>query len=102
MNNLIIEATKTAVEEIKKIMEKQDADDKAIRVNVSGFGWGGPQLGLVLDEQRENDHSQEIDGVTFLAGEDLKHFDGFQIDYTNSFLRKGFVVSPKGMPASSC
>ena len=38
MNNLIIEATKTAVEEIKKIIEKQDADDKAIRVNVSGFG----------------------------------------------------------------
>jgi len=99
---LIIEATKTAVEEIKKIIEKQDAKDKAIRVNVSGFGWGGPQLGLVLDEQNKNDYSQDIDGVTFLAGDDLKHFEGFKIDYTNSFLRKGFVVSPKGMPASSC
>jgi Fe-S cluster assembly iron-binding protein IscA len=38
VNNLIIEASKTAVDEIKKIIEKQNADDKAIRVNVSGFG----------------------------------------------------------------
>jgi Fe-S cluster assembly iron-binding protein IscA len=38
VNNLVIEASKTAVDEIKKIIEKQNADDKAIRVNISGFG----------------------------------------------------------------
>jgi Fe-S cluster assembly iron-binding protein IscA len=38
VNNLIIEASKTAVDEIKKIIEKQNADDKAIRINISGFG----------------------------------------------------------------
>jgi len=102
VNNLVIEASKTAVDEIKKIIEKQNADDKAIRINISGFGWGGPQLGLVLDEQRDSDYVEEIDGVTFVAGEDMKHYDGFNIEYANSFLRKGFVVSIKGMSASSC
>jgi Fe-S cluster assembly iron-binding protein IscA len=38
VNNLVIEASKTAVDEIKKIIEKQNADDKAIRINISGFG----------------------------------------------------------------
>jgi len=37
VNNLVIEASKTAVDEIKKIIEKQNADDKAIRINISGF-----------------------------------------------------------------
>lgn len=99
---MFIEATKDALKEIKKIIEKQEANDKAIRVNIAGFGWGGPSLGLVLDEQKENDYIEEIEGIKFLAGEELNRYKGFNIEYVNSFIRKGFVITPKGMPASSC
>jgi len=36
--NLFIEATKDALKEIKKIIEKQESDEKVIRVNIAGFG----------------------------------------------------------------
>jgi len=99
---LFIEATKDALKEIKKIIEKQESDEKVIRVNIAGFGWGGPSLGLVLDEQKDNDYIEEIDGIKFVAGKELDRYKGFNIEYVNSFIRKGFVISPKGMPASTC
>ncbi len=99
---MFIEATKDALKEIKKIIEKQESDEKVIRVNIAGFGWGGPSLGLVLDEQKDNDYIEEIDGIKFVAGKELDRYKGFNIEYVNSFIRKGFVISPKGMPASTC
>ncbi len=100
---MFIDATKDAVKEVKKILEKQESNNKVIRVNIAGFGWGGPSLGLVLDEQRDDDYTEEIEGIKFVAGEDLtSRFKGFNIEYVNSFIRKGFVVTPKGMPASTC
>ena len=99
---MIIEATNDAITEIKKILAKQDRDDLVIRINISGFGWGGPSMGLVLDEQKENDYVEEIDDVTFVAGEDLKSYKGFDVEYVSEFLRKGFVITPKGVHQSSC
>ena len=99
---MFIEATKDAVKEVKKILKKQETSDKVIRVNIEGFGWGGPSLGLVLDEHKNDDYTQEIEGIKFVAGEELNRYKGFNIEYVNSFIRKGFVVTPKGMPASTC
>jgi len=59
-------------------------------------------LVLVLDEQKDNDYIEEIDGIKFVAGKELDRYKGFNIEYVNSFIRKGFVISPKGMPASTC
>jgi len=36
--NLFIDATKDAVKEVKKILEKQESNNKVIRVNIAGFG----------------------------------------------------------------
>ena len=99
---MFIEATKDAVKEVKKILEKQESNNKVIRVNIEGFGWRGPSLGLVLDEHKNDDYTQEIEGIKFVAGEELNRYKGFNIEYVNSFIRKGFVVTPKGMPASTC
>lgn len=59
-------------------------------------------MGLVLDEQKENDEVFEEGGLKFVVGEDLDHFEGFKVDYSNSFLRKGFSVSIIGFSGGSC
>lgn len=36
---------------------------KGIRVYLAGMGWGGPRLGMVLDEPKNNDIVKEIDKI---------------------------------------
>lgn len=59
-------------------------------------------MGLVLDEQKESDKVFEEVGIKFIVGEDLDQFEGFDVDYSNSFLRKGFTVSIMGFTGGSC
>lgn len=59
-------------------------------------------MGLVLDEQKENDEVFEEGGLKFVVGNDLDQFEGFNVDYSNSFLKKGFNVSIIGMSGGSC
>ena len=59
-------------------------------------------MGLVLDEQKENDEVFEEGGLKFVVGNDLDQFEGFKVEYSNSFLKKGFSVSIIGMSGGSC
>jgi Fe-S cluster assembly iron-binding protein IscA len=59
-------------------------------------------MGLVLDEQKDNDEVFEKDGLTFLLGEELSRYEGFTVDYSTSFLRKGFMVDIMGYAGGSC
>jgi Fe-S cluster assembly iron-binding protein IscA len=59
-------------------------------------------MGLVLDEQKDNDEVFEEGGLKFVVGDDLEQFEGFKVDYSNSFLRKGFSVSIIGFSGGSC
>lgn len=51
--------------ELKKKMDYLNKD--VVRFKVAGFGWGGPILNIVLDEQKENDIIEEVNGVKFAA-----------------------------------
>ena len=52
----------------------------AVRIVIQGIGWGGPKLGLVLDEQKENDDVTKIEDVTILVDKSLvEDFGGFNI-----------------------
>ena len=97
-----ITVTDKAQEELKKIIEKKNTENKDIRVYIAGVGWGGPSFGLALDEQKENDEVANVGGLNFLVEKDLTNTYGeFNIDYTNDWLRKGFHITPnKG--GSSC
>ncbi|HAE43466.1 MAG TPA: hypothetical protein DCG34_11225 [Clostridiales bacterium] len=59
-------------------------------------------MGLVLDEQKETDEVFEQDGLNFLVGEELMSYPGFTVDYTSSFLRKGFTVDVMGYTGGRC
>lgn len=43
----------------------------AVRIVIQGIGWGGPKLGLVLDEQKNDDMVFETNGLKVVAENDL-------------------------------
>lgn len=55
---------------LKEIL--QEKGKSAVRFELAGFGWGGPEFGIVLDEQRENDTVIEEYGIKFVID---KEFD---------------------------
>lgn len=59
------------------LKEALSASNKSVvRVNMAGFGWGGPNLDVVLDEQQQNDILVEKDGVKFVIEEKLARIVG--------------------------
>lgn len=48
----------------------QQTEIPSIRIYLAG-GWGGPQLGLALDEQKDTDDVFEDSGYTFLVDKSL-------------------------------
>lgn len=73
---------------------KQDMKGKAARIYVAGFGWGGPKLGLSLDEIKDTDVVRDIDGVKFVIEKSLdQQYQEVLVDYEKSWFGKQFVVS---------
>lgn len=89
---MIINITSGAVEELNKTLETQAG--KMPRVYLGGFGWSGPNLGLSLDEEKENDIQVESGGITFLVDEDMTEFiKEVYVDYVSAGFRRGFTIS---------
>ena len=98
-----INITIKALDEIKKVIKGKNLTSKKIRIFLAGIGWGGPKFNLALDEQKENDEIYSEDSVDFVADKNLiDQYKGFKIDYSNFFLRRGFLVHPCSSPAFTC
>lgn len=80
MNVIIDDTTKEA---LKQNLEKRNKT--AVRLSIKGFGWGGPTLGVVLDEQTLNDEAIDVDGIKFVAEKDIS----FVFDNVKLIHRKG-------------
>lgn len=98
-----VNITKRALEELNKIMAKKDSIGKAVRLYMAGFGWGGPSIGIALDEQKDSDETVEVDNIKFIVEKDISKSYGnkFDIDYVNDWLRRGFHVTLGGR-SSGC
>lgn len=91
---MIIEVTDLAREELDKILEDKKTD-KHLKIYVAGHGWGGPSFGMALEEPAEDDLKVESEGYNFLIADGLEDmYEKFTVDYSNSMLRKGFVILP--------
>lgn len=57
---------------------------------------------MALDERKEGDDIMEIDDYTIVLEEDLiENFDSFTIDYSDSWLKRGFSVA-SNIGSGSC
>lgn len=64
-----VNASKEVLEALKDSLK--DEGKNAVRFEIDGFGWGGPTFIIVLDEQKEKDSVYEVDGVKFVAEEEI-------------------------------
>ncbi len=75
----------------------------AVRLMIKGFGWGGPQLGIVLDEQREGDIETTVDGIKFVADrEESFIFENAKLVYQSGIFGNGVKIIPSNIKTSTC
>lgn len=98
-----INLTDKAFKELKKLLAKKNTKNQKIRIILKGVGWSGPRFNLALDEQKDDDESIDLKGMTFLVNKQLlSQFQNFTIDYSSFFLQRGFSVYAHGDYASGC
>lgn len=82
-------------------LEKSDKD--AFRLMIKGFGWGGPTLGAVLDEQKQNDIAETIEGIKFVVdNEEAEIFENCKVLYSKTLFGETFKVISSLVAPSSC
>lgn len=98
MNISFDDITKEALH--KELIQK---DKSSVRLLIKGFGWGGPILGVVLDEQQEDDVSKSVDGINFVVDSESSFvFEDTKIVYSKSVFGESFKVFTSSASDSSC
>lgn len=98
MNISFDENTKDALN--KQLIQKNKS---SVRLLIKGFGWGGPILGVVLDEQQEDDILESVDGINFVVDtESAFVFEDTKIIYAKSIFGESFRVYTSETSNSSC
>ena len=86
-----IEITDSAKVELLPVL-KENAE-KFIRLFIQGVGWGGPRLGLTLDEFKKEDEQVTTNGIDVIFDKSEKDsINGSIIDFQDSVMGKGYVV----------
>lgn len=86
------------LQELSKALELEEFKGKALRVTIAGVGCGGPQLGLVMDEPKDEDKIFESDTVMLMADEgmqqEITNGGGLKMEYINDPMRgQGIAIS---------
>ena len=103
----MLEVTEKATEKLKEYLEERELDS-AIRIFVSQIGWGGPSLGMALDEPKEEDKVFELEGVTYLVDSGLlNQARPIKVDFIEDGHCSGFAITsmlsrPENCGSCSC
>ena len=91
---MIVNLTDRAKEKLNELL-KDKTDNKALRIYIAAYGWGGPSFGMALEEPGENDLKISVDGYDFIMEEGFDQiYKHFNIEYSDKILRKGFIITP--------
>ena len=100
----IITATPAATGKIRELKEREELQDKGLRVRVVGGGCHGFSYAMGFDDRKETDSVLDIDGVDFLVDKfSAPYLMGAQIDYVDGLMGAGFkVVNPNAKSTCGC
>lgn len=102
----MITLTSTATQEVKRLIEKEQKPNLAIRLGVKGGGCSGFSYVMALDEAtpKQYDTMFEQDGIKVLV--DAKshlYLDGTTIDFKSALTGGGFeFVNPQAKKSCGC
>ena len=98
MNISFDDNTKNALS--KKLLQKNKS---SVRLLIKGFGWGGPILGVVLDEQQEDDILESVNGINFIVDKESSFiFEDTKIVHVKSLFGESFKVLTPNNSENSC
>lgn len=84
-----MQITDQARDVLKEILAERNV--AGIRVYFGGYGWGGPQLGLALDEPEEDDQISVINEIQVaIESTVIEQTEGLTLDYDEN--RQGLVL----------
>ena len=101
---IMVEVTPSAAQQITEYFKGKDVTP--IRIFLNEGGWGGPSLGMALDEPKDNDSVFDVEGFQYLVDNDLlEKAKSIKVD----FLQVGFKIdsnltfgSESGCEGCSC
>lgn len=92
--NCPIQLTKGAIHEVKRLMQGQENQGKALRIGVKGGGCAGFSYILDFDEKQEDDKEFDFDGVSVVVKKlHEMYLQGTEIDYQDGLNDRGFTFS---------
>jgi len=101
----MITLTESAIKEAKRLIEKQNAQNRYLRVGVEAGGCSGLNYLMSFDEKvTDHDKVFEFDGVKVAVDiRSLLYLMGTTLDYTGDLLGGGFkFVNPNAKKSCGC
>ena len=101
----LINVTPTAIENIRRLQEENDAAGFGLRFGLTGGGCSGYKYVLELeDEPDEDDRVFDFSGVkVFLKEEHAEKLKNSTIDWVDSLMESGFRIdNPQAKRACGC
>ena len=97
----MITLTENAATHVKRLLQEQDAQGKALRVYVEAGGCSGMEYGMAFDEKKADDAVIAQDGVEVLVDPMSANFlKGSVIDYVDSLQGSGFQIKNPNVHSS--
>lgn len=99
----MMEVTQTAVAKLKEVLAaEENKSNSMLRIQIEGYGWGGPKFRLTLDELKgENDKVIDSNGLSVIYNKNIENYlENMLLDYEETAYSRGFTI--KGAPSSSC
>src|ERR1041384_7215333 len=100
----VVGLTEKAAEEVKSLLEKPGNAGKTLRVYVEQGGCSGMQYSMIFDEQRADDFSSVMHGVSVLVDPfSAQYIRGAIVDFKDSLVGGGFKISnPNAQQSCGC
>ena len=102
--NNVVTLTDNAVNEVKSLLALPENAGKHMRFFVEQGGCSGMQYGMVFDEKRDGDLTEENDGVTVLVDPvSADYLRGTVVDFSDALTGGGFKISnPNAKQSCGC
>ena len=102
----MVTLTPTALQEVKRLIEKEQKPNLGLRVGVKGGGCSGMSYVMAIDEAtpKQYDTVFEQDGIkVVIDAKSHLYLDGTTIDYKNSLMGGGFEFNnPAAKKSCGC
>lgn len=103
-NQLVVQLTPTAADEVKSLLQKPENAGKNLRVYVEQGGCSGMQYSMTFDEKRADDAMVEAHGVSVVVDPfSAQYIRGAVVDFNDSLTGGGFKISnPNAKQSCGC